>query len=155
MSYTKRQFIQAAFSEIGMADYYFDLTADQLDSALRRLDAMMAEWNGRGLRFGYPLPSSPQDSVISDTTYVPDYANEAVILNLAVRLAPGYGKSISTQTLALAKSAYRDMSRLSAFPNEMQLPGSMPLGAGRKSVPFSEEPEDPTLDRVEDSLGFD
>mgnify|MGYP000518919073 CR=1 FL=1 len=45
MSYTKRQFVIAAFEEIGLASYTFDITDDELSSACRRLDAMMAEWN--------------------------------------------------------------------------------------------------------------
>jgi hypothetical protein len=54
MGYTKRQFISAAFEEIGLASYVFDLQPEQLQSALRRLDAMMADWNAKGIRLGYP-----------------------------------------------------------------------------------------------------
>ena len=43
MGYTKRQFILAAFEEIGLAAYTFDLQPDQLESARRRLDAMIAD----------------------------------------------------------------------------------------------------------------
>jgi len=62
MSWTKRQFITQAFEEIGLAAYVFDLTAEQLDSALRRMDSMVAGWNANGVRIGYPLPGSPEDS---------------------------------------------------------------------------------------------
>ena len=40
MGWTKRQFVTQAFEEIGLASYVFDLTPEQLQSALRRLDAM-------------------------------------------------------------------------------------------------------------------
>ena len=56
MGYKKRQFISAAFEEIGLASYVFDLQPEQLQSALRRLDAMMADWNAKGIRLGYPAP---------------------------------------------------------------------------------------------------
>ena len=75
MGYTKRQFISAAFEEIGLASYVFDLQPEQLESALRRLDAMMADWNAKGIRLGYPLPSSPQDSSLDEETLVPDSAS--------------------------------------------------------------------------------
>ena len=41
MGYSKRQFVAAAFEEIGLASYAFDLQPQQFESALRRLDAMM------------------------------------------------------------------------------------------------------------------
>ena len=47
MGYTKRQFVTAALEEIGLASYVFDLQPEQLQSALRRLDAMISEWNGK------------------------------------------------------------------------------------------------------------
>ena len=42
MGYSKRQFVEAAFEEVGLAAYAFDIQPQQLESALRRLDAMMA-----------------------------------------------------------------------------------------------------------------
>ena len=45
MGYTKRQYIEAALTEIGLADYVFNSTPQDLQTALRRLDGMMAEWN--------------------------------------------------------------------------------------------------------------
>lgn len=98
MGWTKRQFITQAFEEIGLAAYVFDLTTEQLQSALRRMDAMVAGWNSNGIRIGYPLPSSPQDSDIDVDTGVPDFANEAIYLGLAVRLAPSFGKTVAPET---------------------------------------------------------
>jgi hypothetical protein len=82
MSYTKRQFVDAAFEEIGLASYVFDLTTEELASALRRLDAMMAQWNAKGIRLGYPLPTLAANSSLFSNSEVPDAANEAIILNL-------------------------------------------------------------------------
>mgnify|MGYP003525752305 CR=1 FL=1 len=55
MGWTKRQFVTQAFEEIGLAAYVFDLTPEQLQSALRRLDSMMASWNAKGIRLGYQI----------------------------------------------------------------------------------------------------
>ena len=134
MSYTKRQFIDAAFEEIGLASYTFDLQPEQIQSALKRLDAMIASWNGRGIRIAYPLPSSPDDSDIDAATDVPDMANEAVITNLAVRLAPSFGRRVMPETLKTAKEAYNTMLMKLAFPAEQQMPGTMPAGAGNKPL---------------------
>ena len=106
MGYKKRQFISAAFEEIGLASYVFDLQPEQLDSALRRLDAMIADWNAKGIRLGYPLPSSPQDSDLDEETNVPDSAYEAIICSLAIRLAPSYGKQVMAETKTTAKHVW-------------------------------------------------
>lgn len=107
MGYTKRQYVQAAFDEIGYASYEFDLSSEVLEAGMRRLDAMMAEWNAKGIRLGYPLPVNPADSDLDEQTYVPDSANEAIIANLAIRLAPGRGKTVSMETRYAAKLADR------------------------------------------------
>jgi hypothetical protein len=149
MSWSRRQFIEQAFNEAGLASYVFDLTPEQLQSALRQLDAMMATWNAKGIRIGYPLPSSPQDSNIDDLTEVPDRANEAIYLNLAVRIAPGFGRQLMPDTKASAKAAYDVLLSYAAVPPEMQLPKGVPLGAGNKPYvwgnQFTDEPTDPLL----------
>jgi len=149
MAYTKRDIVNQAFEEIGLASYVFDLQPQQLEGALRRLDAMMATWNGKGIRLGYPLPSSPADSDLDQATGVPDSALEAMVLNLAVRIAPGFGKAVSPDTKASAKNAYNQIIAQSAKPVEMQLDNmAIPAGAGNKhwrsrKDPFLAPPADP------------
>ncbi len=150
MGYSKRQFVTAAFEEIGLASYVFDLQPQDLESALRRLDAMMADWNGKGIRLAYPIPGSPQDSDINAASEVPDSANEAIITNLAMRLAPSYGKQVMPMTMATGKSAYNTLLSRATLPPQQQLPGSMPSGAGNKpwrvyDDPFLRPPVDPVL----------
>jgi hypothetical protein len=158
MSYTKRQFVEEAFAELGMAAYTFDLSPQQLDACLRRLDTMMATWNARGIRLGYPLPSSPQDSDLDTETQVPDSANEAIITSLAIRLAPQYGKTVSLDTRTTAKQAYDTLLARAAFPIEQQFPRSLPMGAGQKpwryDDPFMPAPTDPVLSGQEGPLEF-
>ena len=155
MSFTKRQFIEEAYGELGMASYIFDLDTDVLARALRRLDSMLAEWNGRGIRLGYPIPASPDDSDLDELTQVPDWANEAVILNLAVRLAPGHGKTVSPQTLFAAKSAKDAVLARVAMPPEVQIT-SLPRGAGAKNLgsPFLPAPVDPLTAGPDSELEF-
>ena len=148
MGYTKRQFILAAFEEIGLASYTFDLQPEQLESARRRLDAMIADWNGKGIRLGYPIPSSPQDGSIDEETFVPDSAYEAIICSLGIRLAPSYGKQVMPMTMATAKQGYDTLLQRATFPLEQQMPSTMPAGAGNKpwrvyDNPFVRPPVDP------------
>jgi hypothetical protein len=147
MSWTKRQFVEQAFDEIGLASYTFDLQPEQLQSALRRLDTMMATWNAKGIRLAYPLPSNPQDSDLDQDTEVPDSAFEAIYTNLAVRIAPSFGKQVAIEVKVAAKQAYDVLLQRATAPIEMQLPGTMPAGAGQKpwrtDDPFIVPPQDP------------
>lgn len=132
MSWTKRQIIEQAFEEIGLASYIFDLTPDQLESALRRLDLMVSSWVAKNVRISYPLPSSPQDSDIDQQIDVPIQCNEALVLNLAVRLAPSYGKTLTPETKMNAKLLYDQLLVEAAAPIEQQYVKTLPLGAGYK-----------------------
>lgn len=155
MGWTKRQFVEAAFEEIGYATYSYDLQPEQLQSALRRLEALMATWNGRGIRIGYPLSSNPDIANLDDITQVPDASNEAIYANLALRVAPMVGKTASPETKAGARSAYLQLLSRCTKPNEMQMPESMPAGAGNKpwrtDTPFLQAPDD-NLDAGNDSI---
>jgi len=155
MSYTKRQLVDAAMGEIGLASYAFDLMPEQRENALRRLDSMMAEWNGRGLRLGYPVPDNPSDSDIDTDSNIPDAAWEAVITNLALRLAPSYGKQVNSETKIAARHSLNTILARAAIPSEMKLP-SMPSGAGNKSIdnPFTPAPSSDLIAGPDATLDF-
>lgn len=132
MSWTKRQLIEQAFEEIGMAAYVFDLTPEQMQSAMRRMDAMVSTWMSKNILLGYPVPVNPQNADLDESSNIPDTAVDAVYQNLAIRLAPGFGKAVSMDLKASAKTAYDSLLMTAAFPNEMQYDSSLPLGAGNK-----------------------
>lgn len=157
MSWTKRQFVNQAFEEIGFA-YGYNLQPDQLQSALRKLDAMMAQWNGKGIRLGYPIPSSPENSNLDTESGVPDFANEAIYLNLALRIGPTFGKQPSMETKQFAKQAYNSMLSKTTMPQERQITG-LPSGAGNKTwrstgEPFLLDPTDPLEAGPDSELEF-
>jgi len=148
MGWKKRDFVLQAFDEIGIASYDYDLAPEQLESARRKLDSMMAMWNSKGIRIGYPLSSTPNGSDLDDVTDVTDEASEAICLNLALRLAPSFGKTVSPETKIAARQAYDALLIKAAQPGQMQFPGNMPMGAGNRSLRynrFSTMPKD-TLD---------
>jgi hypothetical protein len=111
---------------------------------------MMAAWNALGIRLGYPLPSSPDDSDLDEETNVPDSANEAIYSNLAIKLAPSYGKQVMPDTKMTAKESYNTLLSRAAMPMEQQMPSTMPSGAGNKpwrvyDDPFVRPPVSPLL----------
>lgn len=151
MGWSKRQFITGAFDQIGLAGYVFDLSPDQLNSALLKLDAMMSQWGSKGIKLGYPVSVSPQNSDIDQDTDVPLEAAEAICNNLAMRLAPSFGKTVPMEVKQFAKIAYDSLLATAAFPRQQQMPGTMPAGAGNKpwrdrDDPFLRPPNDSPLD---------
>lgn len=149
MSYTKGQLVEAAYAEIGMAAFMFDLEPEDLQAALRKLDAMMAMWNGRGIRLGYPIPLAPLSSTLTEDSTLPDWSISAVIANLGIQIAPLYGKVVSAETRFNARDAYNMVLSRSAMPPEMQFPNTLPAGAGNKpwtiDSPFMRDPVDQLL----------
>lgn len=160
MGWKKRDYVDAAFTEIGLANYTFDLAPEQYRAALNRLDGMMAEWNARGIRIGYPLPSSPSDSDLDEETGVPDAANEAIITNLATRIAASYGRPLMPQTLATARSSWNAIYGRTAKSPQMQFPSTLPSGAGNKLwnqfySPFVQPPSDKLLAGDDEAIDYE
>lgn len=148
MSWTKRQLVEQAFAEIGLRVATFNVRPEQLQAALMKLNAMMATWDGKGIRLGYAMTASPAGDDLDQESGLPDRAYEAVTLGLAIRMAPSYGKVLSQDTRNSARDAYEGLLAAAAFPAQQQLP-RMPRGAGNKSwrynQPFLPEPVDPLL----------
>ena len=144
MSWTKKQFVVQAYEEIGMANYVFDLQPEQLQSAARRLDAMMALWNSKGIRIGYPITTEPEDVDLDTETNVPDAANEAIFQNLAIKLAPGLGKVVPQELKMSAADGLRTLTERGSRPANRQTPKGWPRGAGnktwRRNSTFTQEP---------------
>ena len=134
MSWTKKEYIEQAFAEIGLGSNSFDIEPNEMQMALNKLDAMMATWNAIGIRLGYPLPSSPSSSNLDDLTEVSDDAHQAIYTNLAISLAPAFGKQVLPDTKISAKQGYNRLINKQSVMQEMQLPNNLPRGAGNKPL---------------------
>lgn len=111
-NWTKRDVIKQAFAEIGKSDYEFDIDPESTQLALRQLDAMMAQWALQGIRVAFS-GGDGKGEVDLDVN-VPMWAVEGLYLNLALRLAPPFGKTLSVQTLANAREG-KDTIRAGAL----------------------------------------
>ena len=132
MSWTKRQIINQAFSEIGLANYTFDLAPEQWQDVLIKLDSMLAGWGVQGIRLGYPIENILVSDLDTDSN-IADWAIEAVYTNLSARIAPSFGKVISQDTRATArKSFYLLLKQVSKVPQRKII--GLPAGAGNKGV---------------------
>lgn len=137
MGWTKRQVITQAFSELGLASYVYNLTASELQDAMRRLDTMMAIWTARNIVFDpvYPQPATYGAGDLDDDTNATDDALEPMYLHLAIRLGPSYGKTPSPDTRAAAKAGYTALLGQYVLGSQVSLTKTI-KGAGAKN-PFS------------------
>lgn len=134
----KRDLIEMAREFAGLAGYEFDATPEEIASHLRKLDVMMAAWPWSELgydaaTYGSGLPEDP--------TGIPDDAVEGVANNLALRIAPGLGASLSGEArAALAVSTNYVTSKYGGAPPTMPIAYNTPRGAGHPHrVPFISE----------------
>ncbi|RBL65198.1 hypothetical protein C3E98_044350, partial [Pseudomonas sp. MWU13-2625] len=68
---TKQELVDGAYEEIVLAGYVFDLSPEERETGLRRLDRLAAEWDALGIRVGYNLASADGSS-LEDESGLPD-----------------------------------------------------------------------------------
>ena len=102
------------------------LEPDETQQALFQMNNMMASW---GLSLGY----SPVTST-SDTITTPDFAIDAMVQNLAVRLAPAFGGLVDVDLRENARQAKRDLLRQAVKIGPAKMPRTLPRGTGNNRV---------------------
>lgn len=132
---TKGTLVIRALGKIGIASYVFDTEAEEDVSALRQLDSMASRWQGKLEPFGYIQPASNGSSLPSDTAGIDEADIDAFVYNLAVALAPDYGKTHSGTVLRNAADSRSEMFTKYARQVEYQL-GRTPVGAGNRNRIF-------------------
>lgn len=147
MSWTKRQIVLEALGELAMQAYDFDVSPEEVATAVRRLDVMMATWETKGARVGYRFPATAEGSDPDAESGIPDSAVETVVANLAIRLAPGFGKTVSAETKRTAGQGYDALLWSAAQPIEQQMPSTLPRGAGNRGSLAPQRPFFPQPDR--------
>lgn len=123
---TALEVITDAYLDLGVLADGETASAEQGAFGLRKLNQMTAAWELDGIAIGA--------SNWSLTTDIPLPANhiQAIIANLAMRLAPsfGLGAVVSPQTAKLADDGYRALQAAYGDPLDMTVD---PLISGRRS----------------------
>lgn len=147
MGWTKRAIVEDAYAELALASYQFDLTPEEMQFGLRRLDLLMATLMAGGTVLPYSMSLSPTDGDLDQDSGLPLTAVEAVVINLAVRIAAGKGKALAQSTKQNAKSAMDALlvSLSHTDLRQQQLRSSTPRGSGNRGWglrrPFVCEPD--------------
>lgn len=128
---TKKDIINLAFEEIGIAYYNFDIQPEQYISALKRLDSMMSVWQSKGLELDYLLSDPITGSSLEDEAILSDKAIKPVYSNLALDLCPMFGKNPSLINIKNANLSYKNLINTSVSSNEVKMDRYV-LGGGYK-----------------------
>jgi hypothetical protein len=124
---TKRDLLLQAAEEFGV-NSSFDLSPEELQSGLKRLDRLAAEWDGKSIRVGYNFGGG-----LDDPVGIPDTAEGAFASNLAVRWAPGMGKTISVDTKVAAREGFNALYvSMGRIPQVAHNP-ALPIGTGNRA----------------------
>lgn len=127
----KRDIIELAFDDCGMAGYEFDRTPEEQSMALRKLNALMMEhpWS----QLGYAQPAYGVGQADGGSG-LPDFAINTVAQYLALRIAPGMGVSLSPEyKAAMARSLMNLQSQIACIPY-IELPHNTVRGSGHRSL---------------------
>lgn len=127
MSKTKGDLVREALTEIGIAEYEFDISPEEIGQGVSRLNSMMSLWDLRGVKLGFNFTGGP-----GEASGIPTTAEEAVVTNLSLRLAPTYGRQVPPEVKKAASVSMRSLYNVAARPIEMQFGHNLPVGAGYK-----------------------
>ena len=132
MSWTKKQLIEQAHVELGLSSYAYNLQPRQLQDAMIKMDGMVSGWETSGIYIGYPIPTTILGGDLDQDTTIDVRANEAIYLNLAIRLAPSFGKQITNETRVSAKTAFNRLLNRATIAPELAHADNSFAGAGNK-----------------------
>lgn len=123
----KRRIIELAFGDLAMAGYEFGRSAEEVNDALDRLEALMHEWPFN--RLGY-VHRSYGDGEPDELSGIPFETMNAVSAALALRLAAAMGATLSAEAKANLARAMSTLYGYTASVPTMPLARHTPRGAG-------------------------
>ena len=113
------------------------VTPQEAEDGLASLNDMMNEWNVDGINVGYETLSN-----IEDILYVDLGAIGAIKSNLAVYIAPEYGRVVLPSLQKRADRSKKSL-RASIKLNPTQYPDSLPVGSGNEGNNYSSNGDSP------------
>lgn len=128
MAETASTVIRDALQEIIVQAAEQPIEANEANDAMRYLNRMMAAWESDGIDLGYTPVSS-----LSDAITVVDGALEAIVLNLAIKLAPGYERPVPQELYINARNAMNTVTKLGVTITTSVFPATLPQGSGNES----------------------
>ena len=124
---TAAQVIKAALQRILVQGSEADLEPDEYQDAIFDLNNMMLAYDAQGIRLGYTSVSD-----LGDTITIPPGAIMGTIDNLAIKVAPDYGRTASPELIRDAETGLNIMRLLGVNLPETEMPYTLPVGSGNE-----------------------
>jgi len=122
---TLREVVEDAFEEITVKTAEVALTDDELQSGIRRLNDMLAQWDELGIITGYNAVTEPSDQLELEPAAI-----AAAKAKLAIKLAPSYSKPITNALNMNATEAMDMLEAANSHIGEIAYPDTLPIGSG-------------------------
>ncbi len=130
MSKTALEAIEEAFEEIKVKTLGIPLKDSYEKRGVKMLNRMMNADATRGRGLGFTDISDSGEPLT-----VPSWSFDYVILGLAKKLAPGFGKILSGETLLAYDEALEAVLRMTVeVPDTGYFPSTLPVGAGNEGL---------------------
>lgn len=113
------------------------ITPEEAEDGLVSLNDMMNEWNVDGIDIGYETLDEVEDEL-----FVTLGSLGAIKSNLAIYIAPEYGRIVTPALFDRAKRSKRSL-RASIPLNASQYPDSLPIGSGNEDNHFVSDGDKP------------
>lgn len=122
---TALDIINDALDDLTIKSSEVSLTDSEVSSAIRKMNRMLTNWAQGGLNLGFTKIENS-----SDTLTTPDWADELITAQLAIRLASSFGMQVSPEIVAIASDSMTRALRNNIQLSKPSYPGSLPTGSG-------------------------
>jgi len=124
--------IKDALADIGVSSVVSPPSPQAIETGRKKLNSMMELWLSRDIRLG----TTPLEAA-GDELNEPDDAREAIVSNLALRLAPAFSNGKQIVTAELKNTARDDFAQIKSLYGALIIPdkvvsSTLPTGAGNK-----------------------
>ena len=110
---------------------------NEAEDGLTALNDMMNEWNVDGINVGYESLDNVEDQL-----HVKLGSIGAIKANLAIYIAPEYGKAVSSSLVRRARSGKNSL-RGAIKLNDAEFPDTLPIGSGNEGNNFTADGDAP------------
>ena len=110
---------------------------NEAEDGLTALNDMMNEWNVDGINVGYESLDNVEDQL-----HVKLGSIGAIKANLAIYIAPEYGKAVSSDLVRRARSGKNSL-RGAIKLNDAEFPDTLPIGSGNEGNNFTADGDAP------------
>lgn len=125
---TVENVVNDALTELMVQQSEQQIEASEMQTAIRYLNRMMAEWDAEGYSLGYTIVTNPSDNVT-----VPAGAISAIVTNLALRLSAQFlDVQVPSSLIISAQAGKRAIAKIAVSVGAADYPAILPIGSGNE-----------------------